>query len=155
MVDQFVETWRINNRVNLILLDEISDEALHTTLSKRGGGTPAKQFAHLHNVRFWKLEKLAKDLVLEQEKISLRKKINREILRYKLIESSESIERILGEGFENNGKLKGYRRGVITFLGYLISHESHHRGNIVLTLIESGYKLPKSVSYDIWDWNKI
>jgi uncharacterized damage-inducible protein DinB len=155
MVDQFVETWRINNRVNLILLDEISEEGLHSTLSKRGAGTPAKQFAHLHNVRFWKLEKLAADLVKNQSKISLKSRLTHESLRYKLIESSQAVEKMLRKGFENDGCIPGYQRGAITLMGYLISHESHHRGNMLLTLKQCGHELPRSFTYGIWNWTKI
>ncbi|HKK45468.1 MAG TPA: hypothetical protein VJ964_08095 [Balneolaceae bacterium] len=155
MVNQFIETWRINNRVNLMLLDGISDGGLNLSLSKQRIGTAAKQFAHLHNIRFDKLKKLAVNLGEEQEKLYLESKITRDILRYELIKSSEAIEKVLRRGFENEGELKGYRRGVITFMGYLISYESHRRSNIMLMLKQNGYKLPKSISYDIWDWNKL
>jgi len=50
MNEQIPEAWQINNRVNLMLLDTISEEGLHCKLSQRCGGTPAKQFKHLHNV---------------------------------------------------------------------------------------------------------
>lgn len=126
MIEQFIETWRINNRANLILLDGISEEGLHLTLSKRGGGTPAKQFAHIHNVRFWKLEKIAAGLANELEKLSLKEELSHEFLRYNLIESSEAMAKVLREGFANDGVVKGFRRGVTTLQGYLISHESHH-----------------------------
>lgn len=155
MLDQFVETWHINNRVNLVLLDTISEEGLHATLSEQGDGTPAKQFAHMHNVRIWQLEKLAVDLVGKLKKLPLKEELTNERLRYQLIESAEVIANLLEKGFKNDGEIKDYRRGVFTFMGYLISHESHHRGNILLTLKQRGYDLPKAAKYDIWDWNKI
>jgi hypothetical protein len=34
---QVLETWRTNNRINLFLIDQISDEGMQCTLSKRGG----------------------------------------------------------------------------------------------------------------------
>jgi len=48
---QCIETWEINSRVNIKLLDGIAEEDLEDILSKRGGRTVALQFAHLHNVR--------------------------------------------------------------------------------------------------------
>jgi len=155
MLDQFVETWHINNRINLTLLDEINEEGLNVTLSKQGAETPAKQFAHMHNVRLWKLEKMDAKLVQDLEKLSLKKELNRDLLRFKLIRSAEAIGNLLKNGFENGGEIERYHCGVFTFMGYLISHEAHHRGKMMLTLKQCGYDLSKSVKYGIWDWNKI
>lgn len=60
---QILETWQINNRVNLMVLNAIPDEALDWTLSKRGGGKIGYQLAHLYNVRFWHLESKDKTLI--------------------------------------------------------------------------------------------
>ena len=60
---QILETWNMNHRTNLIVLDHLSEEALSLTTSKRGGGTVGHQLAHMYNVRFWKLEKINKQLV--------------------------------------------------------------------------------------------
>ena len=39
MVEQMLEAWHTNNRINLFLIDHISDEGLRCTLSARGGET--------------------------------------------------------------------------------------------------------------------
>lgn len=41
------------------------------------------------------------------------------------------------------------------WLPYLVAHESHHRGNILLTLKTSGHKLDQDTSYAIWNWDKM
>lgn len=61
-LDQLLETWRTNNRINLFLIDQISEEGMKCTLSKRGGRNVVRQFAHLHNVRVSHLQNRAKDL---------------------------------------------------------------------------------------------
>ena len=61
-VEQLLEAWRTNNRINLFLIDEISDEGMKCTLSKRGGRNVVRQFAHVHNNRLWQLENRARDL---------------------------------------------------------------------------------------------
>ena len=51
MTDQILEALRINNRINLRLIERISDEGMRCTLSKRGSRNVVRQFAHLHYVR--------------------------------------------------------------------------------------------------------
>ena len=62
MLEGTVEAWRTNNRINLFLIDKISEAGMNCTLSKRGGRDVALQFAHMHNNRVWHLEKRAKEL---------------------------------------------------------------------------------------------
>ena len=62
MHDELLEAWCTNNRINLFLIDRISAAGMKCTLSKRGGRDVALQFAHIHNVRVWHLEKRARDL---------------------------------------------------------------------------------------------
>ena len=155
MKEQIIETWHINNRVHLMLIDAIRDEGLHCTLSKRGGGTPAKQFTHLHNLRLWRLEKVDKELLKGQSKIDTAGTIDKALLKKRLNESGAAIAKMIKNGIVDGGKIKGFKRGVIPFLGYMISHESHHRGNILLTLKQCGHKIPKDVLYGIWAWNQI
>ena len=60
-MDDLLEAWQTNNRINLFLLDRISDEGMRCTLSTRGGRDVARQFAHMHDVRLHHLEKRAPD----------------------------------------------------------------------------------------------
>jgi hypothetical protein len=36
-------------------------------------------------------------------------------------------------------------------LGYLIAHEGHHRGSILLTLKQTGHKVSTEIQFGIWD----
>lgn len=155
MKDSIIETWHINNRVNLMLIEAIRDEGFECTLSTRGGNTVARQFAHLHDVRLLKLEKFDKELLQGLSKIKKEESVHRAKLTTHLNASAEAVARMLERGAADSGKIKGFKRGVITLLGYFICHKAHHRGNILLTLKQGGYKIPRATQYGIWAWNQI
>ena len=54
--------------------------------------------------------------------------------------------------FANSGKVKGFKPHVTAFVGYLISHESHHRGQITWNLKNTGKPLDQKTSYGLWEW---
>ncbi|MCB0554871.1 MAG: hypothetical protein KDD02_15070 [Phaeodactylibacter sp.] len=56
MEEQILETWRIHQRITLMLIENIPDEALGATLSTRAARDIARQLAHVHMVRSARLE---------------------------------------------------------------------------------------------------
>ena len=106
-------------------------------------------------VRLFRLEHSGKDLLKGQTKIAAKGKIDRTLLKERLSESADAVARIIELAIQDGGKVKGFKRGVIPLLGYMISHEAHHRGNILLNLKLCGHKIPKEVQYGIWAWNQI
>lgn len=155
MEEDLLEAWRTNNRINLHLIDHISDEGMKCTLSKRGGRDVALQFAHMHNVRLWHLEKRAKDLA--QGLVQFPSKISpgKDELRQALNASSAALETFLADLLAGKPKRRGFKKGIFTTLSYFVSHESHHRGSILLTLKQCGHKLDQNTQYAIWGWDQM
>jgi uncharacterized damage-inducible protein DinB len=152
---QIIETWRIHNRTCLFLIENLPDEAFGATLSKRGGRDIARQLAHVYNVRAARLESFAKKskTLLPQfdTEISPSKK---ELLKA-FEQSGIVMEKYIEYCLANGGEVSNFKRGVVPMIGYYISHEAHHRGGILLTMKQSGIKIPDSLKWGIWDWNKI
>ncbi len=148
---QLIETWQINNRINLYLLDGIAAEYLDDVLASKGRDV-ANQFAHIHNVRLmW----LKVSLPAEFEglaKIEKDQPIDKELLATSLARSGESIKRLLEHAVENGGKVKGFKPHVGAFLGYLIAHDAHHRSQVIIALKQSGHRLDQKIGYGIWEW---
>ena len=145
-----IETWDIHNRINLYLLDAIDEKHL-TDISASKGRTVGEQFAHIHNVRLMWLKAASPDLFATQAKIEKDNKLTKKLLSAELEKSCSAISTLLANGFET-GKIKGFKPHPSAFFGYLISHESHHRGQIILSLKQSGHPIDQKTQYGIWEW---
>lgn len=146
---EIIETWEIHNRINLYLLNSI-DETHLSSVSLSKGRTVAEHFAHIHNVRLMWLQSGMPELLTTVEKIekgSITKELLINQLNLSAIALSKMIEKALSEG-----KLKGFKPHPTAFLGYIISHESHHRGQITMCLKQSGHPIDKKIAFGLWEW---
>ena len=148
---QFLETWEIHNRINLYLLEATEQSALGS-LSASKGRTVGEQFAHIHNVRLMWLKAAAPDLLAGVAKVEKDGALDKKLLRKSLTDSGAAIKMLLKQSVQQGGKIKGFKPHAAAFLGYLISHESHHRGQIILSLKQAGQVLDKKILYGIWEW---
>jgi uncharacterized damage-inducible protein DinB len=144
---ELIETWQIHNRINLYLLESVPSEAL-ANVSASKGRSVGEQFSHIYNVRLMWLKSAAPELLENLEKLE---GADKKQIKAGLEQSSKKIEKLLQQGFET-GKTKGFKPHAFAFLGYLISHESHHRGQIALTLKQAGHPLDKKIAFGLWEW---
>jgi uncharacterized damage-inducible protein DinB len=150
MEEQLVETWNIHNRVNLYLLDAVAPEALGAVLAPKHR-TVYQLFAHLHNVRLMWLKSAAPELLAGLEKLEGTEG-DKDALKNALEASGKALEGLLRKSLAAGGKVKGFKPHAVAFLGYLIAHESHHRGQIGWTLKNSEHRLDQKTAYGLWEW---
>jgi uncharacterized damage-inducible protein DinB len=149
-MEQLIETWHIHHRIHSYLLGAIDPAHLSATAASKGR-TVGEQFAHVHNVRLMWLKAAAPELLEGQVKLEKDPAPTKEQLIAELDRSSAAIAALLQQGLAT-GKIKGFKPHAAAFLGYLISHESHHRGQIVLSLKQAGVPVDKKVQFGMWEW---
>jgi len=151
MHEMLIETWSIHNRIHLYLLESLPEESMSAAMGGRGR-TVFDLFAHIHNVRLMWLKPAAPDLLDGLEKIEARSAGTRDQLAAALTASGAAVEALLRRSLFDGAKVKGFKPHAPAFLGYLISHESHHRGQIEWALKSAGIPMSDKVSYGLWEW---
>src|SRR5689334_10775181 len=142
MYEQFLETWAINGRINAFFLDEIEPVVLWEKANK--GKAAGAQFSHIHNVRLMWLKASAPALLEGLEK--LEEGATKEQILAAHIQSGERMAALIGEGLEA-GKVKNFKPHAAAFLGYMLAHEAHHRGQAELILRQLGKPISDKVMY--------
>lgn len=155
LVDELVEAWRTHDRINLFLLERISDAGWTCSAGPRGGGRVWKQFAHVHTVRAARLENWHRPLSLGLPKYAGDDVVPREELIAAFRRSGDAVAQFLRLAAAGETKKRGFKKGLLASFAYLVSHESHHRGNVLLTLKLCGHRLDPADAYRIWDWDRM
>ena len=145
-----LETWAIHQKMNELLLRDLTDAALDAQAGTKGR-TVREQWYHIHNVRLLWFKSAMPTLLEGLVKLEKDNRVSRKELVEELKKSSAAVSKLLESGF-NSGRIKGFKPHPEAFLGYLISHESHHRGQIILILKENGHLPDGKVLYGLWEW---
>jgi uncharacterized damage-inducible protein DinB len=150
MEEQLIETWDIHDRINRYLLGAVPDGALGAALGPKHR-TVYQLFAHVHNVRLMWLKSAAPELLAGLSKLEGTDG-DRTDLATALKASGRAVASLLRKALAAGGKVKGFKPHAVAFLGYLIAHESHHRGQIGWTLKNTGHPLDQKTAYGLWEW---
>jgi len=147
---EIIESFEISARINLYLLKEADESWLSDSVASKGRNV-GEQFAHIHNVRLMWIKAASPELLVGLNKIEKENGITKKLLEKELNASTASIVKLLNKAFVEN-KIKGFKPHPAAFVGYLISHESHHRGQIMLCLKENKHLVNKSLGFGLWEW---
>lgn len=150
LTEQVLDAWRIHARIQRYVLDAVAPEAL-TADSGLKGRSVGEQFAHIHDVRLMWLKSAAPELLDGLSKVGKEGAADHAALGQALDASAAAVEQLLAGALEG-GRVKGFKPHPVAFVGYLISHESYHQGDIGVRLTESGHRLDNKVSYGMWEW---
>ncbi len=151
LADQLAESWAISARIDQYLLDAIAEDALDLAAPSKGR-TVRETFAHAHNVRLMWLAAAARELTDGLAKIEKDDKPTKAQLAKALAASAKATEEMIRHAVAAGGRVKNFKPHVGAFVGYLVAHESHHRGQVALILKMAGRPLDKKVTYGMWEW---
>ncbi len=142
-----------NDRMNQILIEHV-DPAAWTAKPPGNVRTIAGIFTHVHNVRTKWVRLSTPHLKVPQQ--LKRTHCTPEEARAALAESAARCGEMLAEvlQFHRDGWAKPWPAGP-EMLCYMIAHEAHHRGQVLMLAHQLGFPLPMGVMSGIWNWEKL
>lgn len=149
-----IETWEINNRITIFLLENLPDELWPETVPGAPRRTVRMIAGHLHNCRCMWIKMSGRKHGLQVPKSVDRRRVTRRQLLPALRRSSRGMVTLLELGLERGGKVPNFPGDVLRFLTYHTSHEAHHRGQIAMLARQLGHRLPGHVTNGLWHWSK-
>lgn len=148
--DALLNAYATNDNITRYLIENIDPKAWRADPPGGKGRTIAAIVAHIHNVRVMWLKVIAKDgpipEQLDRHTVTPRQAITA------LSKSGEDVSRVIAAALAADGRVKYFKPDVAGFIGYSISHDAHHRGQISMLARQVGYAIPQKAMFGMWEW---
>jgi len=145
-----------NDRINHYLIENLPAESWRAEPPGGKGRDIASIVAHMHNVRvMWLKAAGGKPSAERDRKIPGqldRHEVTPAQARQSLVESRVALHEVLKSSLAADGRIKGFRPDVAGFVGYLISHDAHHRGQITMLARQAGHPISQKAMFGMWEW---
>jgi len=155
-----LDAWKTSNRVTTFFFENLPDELWDETIPGTPGRTIRMIAGHIHNARCMWIKMIGRDLGIKPPKSVDRRHVSRKALLHALKQSNKGIIELINVGLRDQEHLSikipwaNIPSDMVHFMTYMIAHEAHHRGQIVLVARALGHRLPPFITNGLWQWKK-
>jgi uncharacterized damage-inducible protein DinB len=161
LADAVLATWKTNNRVTTFLFENLPSVLWPLPVAGTSRRTVRTVAGHIHNARCMWIKMLGqRNGIRVPKRVSLHT-VTREELLPALERSSRGVVELLELGIDRGGRIPAsgvawvnLPTDVVHVLAYLVAHEGHHRGQIVMLARQTGHRLPMEITSGLWQWSK-
>lgn len=150
LTDALLNAYATNDNITRYLIENLDSQAWRAEPPGGKGRTIAAVVAHMHNVRVMWIKVINKDgpipEQLDRHTVTPRQALDA------LAESGRRISQVIAAALAGDGRVKYFKPDVAGFIGYSISHDAHHRGQISMLARQSGHPIPQKAMFGMWEW---
>lgn len=152
LADAIIKAFAANDRINQFLIGSLDEPAWRAEPPGGKGRCVAAIVSHMHNNRLMWLKMTGHRSGLPHPLD--RRTVTRSRALKALTASCQAMTKALKEALGGDGRVKKFPPDVVGFFAYQISHDAHHRGQILMLARQTGHPLPDRGRYGVWHWSK-
>jgi uncharacterized damage-inducible protein DinB len=154
---ELIAAWCTNNRVTTYLIENLPPELWAKNIPGSPRRTVRMLVAHIHNGRCMWIKMIAARHGVAVPAMVDGRTVRPSELKRALARSSEGMIEVIRLGLARGGAIpaaawQNFPTDLVHFLTYFVTHEAHHRGQLVMIARQLGHRLPPEVTAGLWQW---
>ncbi len=147
--ESLLRAFDIHSRITAYLIENLDPAAWHAEPPGGKGRDIAALVAHIHGVHLMWLKAgggIELPASLDKATVTPAKAIAG------LQATSAALRSLIAQSLESGVRIRNFKPDATAFVGYLIAHDAHHRGQIAMLSRQAGFPLAKTANFGMWEW---